>query len=129
MSTVMEGTATMGAPTLSTAAQNGTVSKHKRPRHEGESFGVPVEIGDEVHYFRDAQVRDTPVAAIVTRINDETLDLTLIVKDAATLVPVSGVRHASDPRIEMPEIRKLGCWDHKPRTRKLLALLHDLGAK
>lgn len=89
----------------------------------------PVEVGQTVWYYRDAQVHDKPYPAKVVRVNHETLDLTITQKDSMNVHPQSGVRHASDPRLALPEISKLGCWDLTTRDKKINKLLEDLGDK
>lgn len=87
----------------------------------------PVEIGQIVHFFRDAEVRDTPYAAVVTAVHEETVDVCCFIKDSMNVHPPSGgIRHASDPRLKNPEVRKLGCWDHMPFTRKVMKLFELL---
>lgn len=89
----------------------------------------PVEIGQTVNFYRDAQVRDTPYPGVVTRVNHDTLELTVVQKDAVSVYPQSGVRHASDSRLVNPEIARLGCWDLTARDKKINKLLSELGEK
>jgi hypothetical protein len=54
------------------------------------------------------------------------LSLTTIERDLNVVVTKEGVRHLDDPDAKPTDRELGGGWDHKPRTKALVALLGDL---
>ena len=76
-------------------------------------------VGDVVHWFRNADRNNGPVAGIVTQTGvNGVLAMTLWPKDSLTGQPISGVHHINDPWLaERPKARMgTGGWDLMENT-------------
>ena len=81
-----------------------------------------VEVGQVVHWF-DSVTTKQPAAAIVTKVFDASVNLSVTIDGYQTIWCRSGVRHAEDPALkEKPFLLQNGCWRHTKSTQDLQAL-------
>lgn len=86
-----------------------------------ETFRMPdVQIGDTVLWYPDANQShdDTPSPAIVTRVSERTISVSVVGEGIPGLNCYDGVRHISDPSLRRAEIRANGGWDYLPRQKE-----------
>lgn len=87
----------------------------------------PVEVGQIVLWTHGPGPGEVPCPAIVRRVGNTALNVSLIEADSRTLSPRTGVRHVDDPFLAtMPE-HSAGCWRLSPRDLRINALLDSFG--
>lgn len=87
-----------------------------------------VDVGDVVYWFADADAKNEPCVAFVTHVGEETVALTVLIRDCPAVGTRDGVRHVADPKLRFLDDRSSGAWDHTPLW-KLLRNLRDVECK
>jgi len=80
-------------------------------------------LGEVVYYYVDGDTGRDPVPAIVVAVGAETLNVSVVVKDAMSVQPRDGVRHISDPRLSNPNVKESGSWDWGGQRRALQEMI------
>lgn len=73
--------------------------------------------------------RDQAVPAVITQAGDRSVNLTVWAVDNRGGLPMSGVRHASDPEIREHPGYDSGCWDYTPEYTGLSAVILALKSR
>ena len=82
-----------------------------------------VELGDIVFWSWNSESEKS--SAIVTRVGTRTIAVSIIVDSMHDFVLRGGVRHVEDPHLQKNPQHDAGCWQHKPRHKRIEALLSN----
>lgn len=87
----------------------------------GEYLMPAVRVGDLVDYYPDANYAD-PNPALVLAVDEQTVNLSVFVRDSWNSQPVPHARHRSDPSLQKMDVAAGGAWDYLDQHREGLAL-------
>lgn len=82
-------------------------------------------VGQDVWWYPHGDLGQKPHAAKVTEVNQHSLRLHVFSKVNKDLIIRDGVVHMSDTRLQSPDLKDQGGWDHTPQTKKLIELFCD----
>jgi hypothetical protein len=97
------------------------MAQYKQPR---------VHVGMVVHWYDGGRRMVTPVAAIVTAVAEQMVDLSVVVPLSLGFLPKQGVRHVDDPDTRLIDQADVGAWDYTPETKAVIELgrqIRELG--
>jgi len=82
------------------------------------------KIGQIVWWYPQGDTNQTPLAAVVTRVGFDSLNLNIFAPNSVNMLIRDGVRHKSDPRSRSDDMRESGCWEYpecepKPEEPKI----------
>ena len=84
-------------------------------------------VGMECLWFHEKNGAVPGLAAKVTKVGAETLNLAIFYPDLANLMHKDGVRHVSDPRVKDGEtFERLGFWDYTEGEKRLEQFFQEM---
>lgn len=72
----------------------------------------PIHRGVTVFWYPDNKRSTSPHIAVVTHVDQRSLQLTLLPTGIRQLSVRDGVRHVDDPKTKEMEMVRTGCWDY-----------------
>lgn len=88
------------------------------------TFKPPVvQVGDTIRYFSSVEYVESPSAAIVLGVNNQTITAAVFDEMSRVVNIKDGVRHIEDPAAEISEN---GVWDHSVTTLQLNQRIAEL---
>lgn len=98
------------------------------PEIESPPFAPPtVEVGQIVLWTYGPGAAEVPCPAIVRKVGNNTLNLSLVVDSQKDFSIKGGVRHCDDPFLASMPGHDSGCWRKTPRDLRIDALLASFG--
>lgn len=82
--------------------------------------GPTVELGDPVLWYPQGNQNQQPSAAIVTRVGNANLCVTVLDPNVVHPIQREGVYHVTDPRCKRPETLENGAWDYTETHKRFL---------
>lgn len=120
---------------MSTATLEKPAEKPKRTNFDSlanpDYYGPRVELGDVVLWYPQGNVNQPPSAAIVSRVGNANLCVTVLDPNLVNPIQREGVYHVSDPRCKRQETMENGAWDYTKTHQRFLkveAQLQELNA-
>lgn len=84
-------------------------------------FKMPeVSVGQVVVWYNGNQ-GDKGTPAMVTKVGDRSLSVSVLLENASGFMCKSGVKHIKDPAVTDHDKNKVGFWEHTKQTKDLEA--------
>ena len=88
-----------------------TIAK-RTTTYDETQFDMPrTALAKTVLWFPDRHIDKDCYAAFVTRVDDRSVDLMVVLPECVTMIVKTGVRHRNDPDGEQIDRNRMGVWD------------------
>lgn len=84
------------------------------------------DVGQIVNYYPGSDRGQEPLAAVVTKVGNNSVCVSIFDSSNQNLTIRDGVRHVDDPRSRTDFGRSAGAWDFTDRDKQIDALLEQL---